>query len=163
MDISLHTLNYDFSEKPLLVGGKAMEYYGIRKSGMDIDLIAPESDVIHLIKLYPDKVKNLWGDLGVCPFQFEIWNTIRYLSYADLKEKAIEEADFLIISLEKLLLMKAMAIDIEKYLIDTKLIATAIGKSQTKQYDAIKSHNETLLNGIEGITYLQQTGPNTSP
>lgn len=31
--------NLNFSTKPLLVGGMAMEYYGLRKSGADIDLI----------------------------------------------------------------------------------------------------------------------------
>ena len=53
MHESLEKLNFNFSKKPLLVGGMAMEFYGLRKSGRDIDLVVAEEDVISLIKLYP--------------------------------------------------------------------------------------------------------------
>lgn len=53
MTIDLSVLKYSFTQKPLVVGGRAMEYYGLRKSGEDIDLIAPAVDVGNLIKQYP--------------------------------------------------------------------------------------------------------------
>ena len=33
-----------FSEKPILIGGTAMEYYGLRKAGKDMDWIITEDD-----------------------------------------------------------------------------------------------------------------------
>ena len=39
MKISLELLDYKFRYKPLLIGGGAMEYYGLRKAGADIDLV----------------------------------------------------------------------------------------------------------------------------
>ena len=44
MDILLEKLDYQFQNKPLLIGGKAMEYYGLRRAGADIDLVISESD-----------------------------------------------------------------------------------------------------------------------
>lgn len=159
VNIPLDKLNYSFGKKPLLVGGKAMEYYGLRESGDDIDLIAPEEDVIQLIKQYPAKVKDLWGDLGVCPFEFEIWSTICLFNYDDLSEGAVEQADILIISLEKLLFMKALAIKKEKYLKDTQLIADEIANRQFRKYEEIKSRNEQLLKDIGNINYIEKAGP----
>ncbi len=72
MNIDLSRLNFEFSDKPLLIGGKAMEYYGIRKAGADIDFVISERDHERLKKEYPDHVKDLWGDIGICEFEFEI-------------------------------------------------------------------------------------------
>lgn len=159
MNISLNKLNYSFKQKPLLVGGMAMEYYGLRKSGADIDLIASEEDMIELIKLYPNRIKDLWGDLGVCPFEFEIWKTICLFNYDELKEEAIELENILVISREKLLLMKALAMKKEKYLKDTQLIIEKILSDQVKQYNKINTNNKELLRNIEGIAYIEKTGP----
>lgn len=158
-EINLKKLNYTFTKKPLLVGGKAMEYYGLRKAGNDIDLIAPETDVIQLIKLHPSRVKYLWGDLGVCPFEFEIWRTINLFSYSDLTEDSTENGDFLIISLEKLLLMKALAMRKEKYLKDTQLIVEEIIKQKYLKYDEEKLFISKLLKVIENISFIEKAGP----
>jgi hypothetical protein len=40
MEINLSVLNYKFMNKPLLIGGKAMEYYGLRKAGLDINSVS---------------------------------------------------------------------------------------------------------------------------
>jgi len=50
MTIDLGNLNYKFKKKPLLVGGKAMEYYGLRKAGEDIDFIVTKKDYNKLAK-----------------------------------------------------------------------------------------------------------------
>jgi len=160
MDINLSKLNYSFKRKPLLVGGKAMEYYGLRQAGTDIDFLADEEDIRQLIKLYPDRVKNLYSDLGVCPLEFEIWRTIRLFSYDDLFEDAIDKGDYLVISIEKLLLMKALAMEQEKYLKDTQLIAAKISKDQYEKFDQEKSKVAELLSGVENVTYLEKVGPN---
>ena len=159
MDIPLEKLCYSFKKKPLLVGGLAMEYYGLRKSGKDIDLIVPEEDFTGLIKLYPNRMKDLWGDLGVCPFEFEIWKTISYLNYDELKTGAIETEKILIISLEKLLTMKTLAIKNEKCLKDVRLIVEKMLDKQSKQYNQINSHNSELIREVNGIVYIEKTGP----
>ena len=111
-----------------------MEYYGLRQSGVDIDLIAVKEDVFNLIKMFPEKVKDLWGDLGVCPYEFEIWKSICLFTYDDLCENSIDEGKFLVISLEKLLLMKALAMNIEKYFKDTQLIVQKMLGKRYKFY-----------------------------
>jgi hypothetical protein len=159
MQIPLAKLNYSFLKKPLLVGGKAMEYYGLRPAGADIDLIAGKEDVFNLIRLYPARVKDLWGDLGVCPFEFEIWKTICLFTYDDLGEQAIDEGDFLVISLEKLLLMKALAMHKEKYLKDTQLIVQDLLNKKYKSFDQVKDENLEFLRNIQVITYIEKSGP----
>lgn len=159
MDIGLNKLNYSFKNKPILVGGKAMEYYGLRTSGKDIDLIATEEDVIELIKLYPHRVKDLSGDLGVCPFQFEIWKTICYFDYSFYKEKAIEKNEYFIISLEKLLVMKALAMKKDKYMKDLTLIVDFILRQQGIKYVDFRDLNQKTLGNIKDITYIEETQP----
>lgn len=128
MDIPLEIVNYQFQDKPLLIGGRAMEYYGLRKSGADIDLVISERDHSKLKRQYPDHIKDLYGDIGVCEFDFEIWNQICRYTYEELKEGAVEEPSFLVISLEQLLFLKTLAIKEEKYYKDVLLIVDEILK-----------------------------------
>lgn len=159
MKIDLTKLNYKFLKKPLLVGGMAMEYYGLRKSGNDIDFIAFETDVINLIKMYPDRVKDLWKDLGVCPFEFEIWRTICKYKYEDLLSEAIEEDEYFVISKKNLLLMKALAMSKEKYLEDTKLIVQSILKDIGSSFDTEKVVVDTILKDVGNVVFIEHTGP----
>lgn len=158
MDISLSPLEYKFKDKPLLVGGKAMEYYGLRQSGDDIDFIATQDDVLNLIKKYPDRVKHLWGDLGVCPFKYEIWTTICLYGYEYLKDNSIEKDNYLIISKEKLLFMKALGMKKEKYLKDSQLLVASIFNDQSLRVNEIIQYNEQLIKTINGISYKQKIG-----
>lgn len=136
-----------------------MEYYGLRKSGKDIDLIASEEDVFNLIKLYPTKVKDLWGDVGVCPLEFEIWKTVCLFDYNYYKENAIEKKDHFVVSIEKLLFMKALAVEKEKYLNDVKLIVKQILNDQSKLYPKVNISNQNLLSKINGVLYLEKGAP----
>lgn len=159
MEVPLQKLAYSFKKKPLLIGGKAMEYYGLRESGKDIDLIATEEDVANVIKLYPTRVKDLWGDLGVCPYEFEIWKTIRLFDYDFYSEHSIETEKYLIISLEKLLFMKSFVIDEEKYLNDLKLITRKFTIAQGELYKKIAVQNKHILEGIENLAYVERKEP----
>lgn len=132
LTIDLGNLNYKFKKKPLLVGGKAMEYYGLRKAGEDIDFIVSKEDYDQLAKQYPNDLKDIFGDKGVCVFNYEIWKSIRWYIYEELVYNAIEENDYLIISLEKLLLLKALAMSIPKYHDDLELIIEKISKTKIK-------------------------------
>jgi hypothetical protein len=164
MTITLSDLDYTFTQKPLVVGGMAMEYYGLRKSGRDIDLVAPSEDIAALIRLYPGRVKDLWGDLGVCPGDYEIWKTIALLDYNILRQGAIELEHVLVISLEKLLLMKAMALDVEKCLQDAKLIVKRIADEQYAThgpYGRIKAENTRILKSVPNTQFIEKRGPAT--
>ena len=126
MNIELGKLDYKFKYKPLLIGGKAMEYYGLRKAGADIDLVVHPIDHETLVNKYPSNIKDLYGDIGVCEFGFEIWNQICTFDYQYLKANAIEEETFLVISLEMLLFLKALAMEIPKYHKDLELVVKKV-------------------------------------
>ena len=126
MDVPLEKLAYEFQDKPLLIGGVAMEYYDLRKAGADIDLVISQRDHETLAHKYPDHIKNLYGDIGICEFDFEIWNQICRFDYEELKVGAIEEPAMLIISLDRLLFLKTLAIKKEKYYKDVLLLVDEI-------------------------------------
>jgi hypothetical protein len=128
--IDLNKLNHTFHSKPLLVGGLAMEYYDLRKAGADIDFIVAGEDYEALAKLYPENKKDLFGDLGVAIHEFELWKCILLFEYDFLSQGAIEEGEIRIISLEKLLFMKALAISEAKYEQDVRLIVAKIHNIQ---------------------------------
>lgn len=134
MNIKLEKLDYKFKYKPLLIGGKAMEYYGLRKAGVDIDLVVHPIDHETLVNKYPSNIKDLYGDIGVCEFGFEIWNQICTFDYQYLKANAIEEENFLVISLEMLLFLKALAMEIPKYHKDLELVVKKVLDKAYKNY-----------------------------
>jgi hypothetical protein len=133
MEINLEILEYSFIHKPLIIGGKAMEYYGLRKAGLDIDLVIHNDDHKNLKNKYPNNIKDLYGDIGICEYGFEIWNQICTFDYCYLKEKAIEEKEYMIISLEKLLFLKSLAMEIPKYHKDLEMIVELVLKKAYKK------------------------------
>jgi hypothetical protein len=132
MEINLNVFDYKFINKPLIIGGKAMEYYGMRKAGLDIDLVIHNEDHKILKEKYPNSIKDLYGDIGICEYGFEIWNQICTFDYGYLKENAIEERDYLIVSLEKLLFLKALAMKEPKFREDLELIVKLVLKNAYK-------------------------------
>jgi hypothetical protein len=128
MDMQLDILEYRFIYKPLVIGGKAMEYYNLRKAGADIDLVVSNEDHELLKQQFPNHIKDLYGDIGICEFGFEIWNHICRFDYNYLKIGGIEDTSLIIISLEKLLFLKTLAIKQEKYYKDVILIVDEILK-----------------------------------
>lgn len=122
MELDLDALDFAFTSKPLLIGGKAMEYYGLRKAGLDVDLVVSRADHRRLVTRYPGHVKDLWGDLGVCVFGFEIWNQIATYGYDELRVEASEEERYLVVSPDRLLFLKALAIKVPKSRADLELI-----------------------------------------
>ncbi|MCL1855558.1 MAG: hypothetical protein FWF86_07475, partial [Clostridia bacterium] len=111
-----------FTQKPILIGGMAMEYYGLRKSGADIDLVICDEDYQALALAYPDKRKDIWGDLGVVLEPFEIWRCIMLLDYDFYNKEAVDEKTAYVVSLDRLLLTRVFAMDVPKYMEDLKMI-----------------------------------------
>lgn len=120
-----------FSEKPILIGGMAMEYYGMRKSGPDIDLVISDTDYQHLAHSMLEKRKDIYGDLGIVVGPFEIWRSIALMDYAFYRKDAIEEAAAYVVSLDRLLLMRVLARNVEKYSNDLKLMEAYYYKTFT--------------------------------
>lgn len=138
---SLCESKLNFSIKPILIGGMAMEYYGIRKSGADIDLIITDKDYKDLVKQNPEKQKDLFGDLGLVIDNFEIWRSIAHLDYDFYKKDAIEEDQVFIISIDRLLWSRVCAMEVEKYRNDLMLLKDYYYKNYTNQ----KFHEEASL------------------
>lgn len=80
-----------FARKPLVIGGMAMEYYGLRPSGADIDLVVADEEYQALARLHAGSRKDIYGDLGVVLGVFEIWRSIALLDYAFLGQGALDE------------------------------------------------------------------------
>jgi len=145
----------NFSKKPILIGGMAKEYYGIRKTGMDIDLIICEEDYQILAKKYPNNRKDIWGDMGVVIESFEIWKCIMLLDYDFYIKDAIEEDIVYIVSLEKLMLMCIFGMEVPKYQDDLKLIGNYYrNKFQNKKYlEEAETHISSYKNNDGGIIF----------
>lgn len=125
--------NLYFLSKPILIGGMAMEYYGMRKSGADIDLIITNKNYQRSAGQFPDKTKDLYGDLGIVMGKFEIWRSIAHLDYDFFKKEAIETEKIYVISIDRLLWSRVCAMDIEKYRTDLKLIREYYYKNYTNE------------------------------
>ncbi len=150
MDIDLTKLDYPFRSKPLLIGGMAMQYYGLRPAGADIDFVVARADYTGLARRYPQHVKDLWGDLGVCPFNFELWMSICLFDYTELTPGAVDLGEYLVISLEKLLLLKALAMTDEKYLRDLELVVQKLRHDKyAPWWDALPEERRTAYQAGE--------------
>lgn len=116
-DISLIASRLDFSrigiefqEKPVIVGGLAMEYYGLRPCGDDIDVIICEEDYQKLSEKYPENRVDTWGDLCVELFGYSFMRSISRLDLDFYKVDAIEYPEYKLISFERLFFMTGAAV-----------------------------------------------------
>ncbi len=74
----------------------------------------------------PNHLKDLYGDLGVCYEQFELWTSIRLFDYDALALGALDCGAWRVVSLEKLLLLKCLGMDQPKNAVDLRLIVQRI-------------------------------------
>ena len=132
--IDLEKLDFEFTSKPLLIGGKAMEHYGLRKAGADIDFVITVEDYERLAQKYPAHLREIGGDLGVCMFEFEIWKSICLFDYQFLSAGAIEQDTYLIVSLDRLLFLKALGMKERKYHKDLELIVDKVLQVRYEDY-----------------------------
>lgn len=118
----LSRVDFDFSQKPIVIGGMAMEYYNMRKSGADIDLVICDYDYQKLSQRNPKERKDIYGDLGVVLWPFELWRSIALLDYDFFEPEAIEYDKVKMVSLDRLLFMRVCAMNVEKYMQDLILL-----------------------------------------
>lgn len=132
--LDLSKLGVSFTSKPLIIGGLAMEYYGLRKRGQDIDLIITSDDYNTLVQKYPNNKKDIWGDVGIVVYEFEIWRSIMLLDYDFFSESAAEYDEYKIVSFDRLFLTRVMAANVEKYKKDLDLMINHYLKNQNPEF-----------------------------
>lgn len=156
--LDLSQFGITFSEKPVIVGGTAMEYYGLRKRGHDIDLIVNDDDYQVLAKKYPEHKKDIWGDFGIEIYGYELFRSIWRLDYNFYSEDSIEFDSCKVLSIHKLLLMKVMAIPAgEKHQKDVGLIVEHFLRNQNPEYKKYLDENvDKYLSVPGGIIYGAQ-------
>jgi len=138
MQFDLGKLEYDFLNKPLLVGGEAKEYYGIRKNNHDIDFVVTKEDYERLAKKYPNNLTDIWGDLGIHIYGFDLLKTLTLFDYDFLSKGSTDNGTYKIISIEKLLFTIALAMKKSKYAKDLELIVDKVLEMQYKNIDVSK-------------------------
>jgi hypothetical protein len=151
--IDLHKLDITFNDKPIIVGGMAMEYYGIRKHGDDIDFIVSNCDYKKLEARYRDCRKDMWGDFGVRINEYELFRSMRKFDYQYFNNGSIEFDQYKVISIDMLFRMKVFAMDSEeKHKKDVELIKEYFMQYQVKEYaDFMEKNIERYLKCDKGL------------
>jgi hypothetical protein len=126
MQLDLSKLDFVFSAKPLLIGGKAMEFYELRPAGEDVDLLVAEEDYFVLAQAHVGQVKTSGQDTGLIVNGYELWQSKLGAGYRYWSEDAIEQDEFLVLSLERLFLMKLSSKNSLRNLQDANLIAARL-------------------------------------
>ena len=143
-------IKYKFTDKPLVVGGMALQYHDVRKSGKDIDLIVSARDWNKLEKLYPDKVhKFLFGkseddgyDATITLKNGNHIDLIKSLwgyNYSDLSKNSIVYPKFKIAALEKILFIKTFPAIYNKDARNMKDLDRIIKHMRKKQLEKYKN------------------------
>ncbi len=118
----LSSLDFAFEKPPIIIGGMAMEYYELRKSGADIDLVICNADYQKMAQRHPEKRKDIYGDFGVVIEPFEVWRSIALLDYEFFKKDSIDFGDIKMISIDRLLFFRVSAMEVKKYFDDLEMI-----------------------------------------
>ena len=136
---------FKFKYPPILVGGKAMEFYGLRKTGHDIDYIVSKYDYERLSKIeapnpwMPEQTPGITYRGGKMDVDYFL-NLYQY-DYNYLKKNAIKNKKILVISKEDLILVKAMTafdkknkrigkMTVKKNLKDISLLVNSLSKDK---------------------------------
>ena len=140
--IDLNKLEISFFDKPIIVGGMAMEYYGMRKHGEDIDFIVSNRDYLQLETKYRNFRKDMWGDFGIKVNEYELFRSMWKFDYKYFNNGVIEFDEYKIISIDMLFRMKVFAIDSEeKHKKDVELIKYFFMQFQNKEWNNYMNEN----------------------
>lgn len=136
--------NYTFLDKPILLGGGAMQHYSIRTCGYDLDMIISQRDK-EILKKKGYELNLFGGETekdvdstfsNILDLHLDLVITLNQYDYDFFLDKAVEyppENSLLIISLEDLLLTKIFAqtySDFPKHKKDVELLIKGIEKKQ---------------------------------
>jgi hypothetical protein len=102
MEFDCSALRCTLTEKPLLVVGKALEYYRVRKAGADSNFIVSAVDFERLSRAHPGASKVRFGKPSVRIGDLEFWRSLVRYDYDFLSLRAVEEAQYKVASVEML-------------------------------------------------------------
>ena len=133
---------YTFLDNPILLGGMAMQYYNLRESGHDLDIMISKRDKDNLLK--KGYKLNLFGGkteaevdatfTNIQNLDLDLVITLNQYDYEYFKRDSIlldENCNLLIISIENLLITKIFAkyySPLDKHEKDVNLIIKGIEK-----------------------------------
>ena len=151
--IDIQRLGYNFLDKPVIVGGLAMEYYGLRKHGADVDFIVTDRDYQRLKVRFPEYRKDVWGDFGILVNGFELFRSIYKFDHAHYSLGAIELTNYKMINIDMLFRMKVFAMGVaEKHDCDVKLLKEYYQRFQNRDYQTyMENHIERYTSSETGI------------
>ena len=170
-------LNYEFQKPPILIGGGAMEYYGMRPTGHDFDFIITREDAIILKQSYrlnhfggtvsPDgfskDMDSTFTQIG--GFEIDLAVTMFQYGYEYFVKNAVPLEEYLVVSREDLLLMKCLAAanptgwedlptGISKQRADMDLIIESIHKAKYGTFEGSVSFVAVPLGTFKGSESL---------
>jgi hypothetical protein len=151
--IDIQRLGYEFLDKPLIVGGLAMEFYGLRKHGDDVDFIVSDRDYQRLKVKFPENRKDVWGDFGNLVNGFELFRSIYKFDHAHYSLDAIELTNYKIVSVDMLFRMKVFAMGVtEKHDHDVELLKEYYKQFQNRKYqEYLDRHVDRYVSSETGI------------
>ncbi len=109
MKVPLHIIDYSFKHQPIVIGGYAMMYYGLRKAGQDVDLVVAKEDFSDMWTRFPHRRVEKFGEIGIYHKPFEIWPVFRGYTYWQLRKMSHEEGLFRVVSLKMLYTLKMLS------------------------------------------------------
>jgi hypothetical protein len=153
--INIQRLQYQFLDKPIIVGGLAMEYYGLRKHGADIDFIVTNRDYQRLKIQFPNNRKDIWGDFGILIDGFELFRSIYKFDHTHYSLGAVELANYKIVSIDMLFRMKVFALGVaQKHDADVQLLKKYYQGFQNQEYQGyLNRHVERYTSSENGIFF----------
>lgn len=151
--IDLTVPGIEFSDKPILVGGLAMEFYGLRQHGDDIDFIVTNEDYRKLRRRHPDCRKDIWGDLGILYNGYEMFRSIWRFDYGYYREGSLEFDRYRVVSIDTLFRMKVFALGAgEKHREDVELLKGYYMRRENPEYRAyLERHVDRYLAAENGL------------
>ena len=151
--INIEKLGYKFLDKPVIFGGLAMEYYGLRKHGDDVDFIVTNRDYQKLKAQFPHNRKDIWGDFGIQVNGFELFRSVYRLDHAHYSLGAIELRHYYVVSIDMLFRMKAFALGVApKHDADFQLLKSYYQRFENPEYrDYLQRHIERYTSSPDGI------------
>ena len=110
--ISTNLQRFGLKDKPVLISGRALEYYGIRESDerydADYDFIVSQRDYEVLKDAYPDSLRDIYGDKGVIVGKWEFWTSFCAFSYDELACDAEDAGEYYVVSVPKMLMLTGL-------------------------------------------------------
>jgi len=151
--IDIQKLGYEFLDKPVVVGGLAMEYYGLRRHGDDVDFIITDRDYQRLKVKFPGNRKDVWGDFGLLVNGFELFRSIYKFDHAYYSQGAIEFTRYKVVAIDMLFRMKVFALGVaEKHDRDVQLLKDYYQQFQIPKYREYMDHHiDRYVSSRDGI------------